>query len=254
MNDFTKFSLTGLVIMITHTLEAITGFGCTVLALPFVALLLGIKVAVPVLCVLAWLLAIYIVVRSRRMIKWKEFLFIIIYVGLGLPIGIILFDKLPAKTLSIVLACFMVSVGGLGFIKTIKNKAKSTGNLRAVSKNFIMKTFLFCGGIIHGAFSSGGPFVVIYAAKALPDKSLFRVTLCLLWSTLNTILMIHWTISGGVWSKEIAIAILITLPFLIGGMILGDYLHHKVDEYYFRISVYGVLGTSGIIMAISNIF
>ena len=50
--------LFGMVVLITHFLEGITGFGCTVLALPFCIMLVGIKAAVPVLVILAWILAL----------------------------------------------------------------------------------------------------------------------------------------------------------------------------------------------------
>ena len=44
-----SYFLLGWVVLITHFLEGITGFGCTVLALPFAILLVGTKQAVPVL-------------------------------------------------------------------------------------------------------------------------------------------------------------------------------------------------------------
>ena len=79
MNEITRIILLGLVVLITHCLEGITGFGCTVLALPFIAMLLGVKTAVPVLVVLAWVLAGYIIIKSWKDINWKEFGFIVLY-------------------------------------------------------------------------------------------------------------------------------------------------------------------------------
>ncbi len=37
----TTLVLSGLVVFVTHALEAVTGFGCSVLAMPFVSALLG---------------------------------------------------------------------------------------------------------------------------------------------------------------------------------------------------------------------
>ncbi len=242
-----------MVIFLTHCLEGITGFGCTVLALPFVVLLLGIKTAVPVLVVLAWILAAYIIMRSHQHIKWREFLFIVIHVGLGLPFGIYMFDNFSPDTLKGILAVFMVFVGIHGFVKTSQNKtAMLNGSHTTVAKKtLLMRGILLLGGIIHGAFGSGGPFVVIYASKALTNKALFRVTLCLLWLSLNTIMIIKWTINGQVWTHHVGRYTVFSLPFLLGGMLLGDYLHHKVNEYYFKLIVYFVLVASGLIMGLS---
>jgi len=42
--------------------------------------------------------------------------------------------------------------------------------------------------------------------------------------------------------------LLATFPFLLAGIFVGDYLHHRVSEYYFRLTVYGVLAVSGAVL------
>ncbi|MFA5689822.1 MAG: sulfite exporter TauE/SafE family protein [Kiritimatiellales bacterium] len=246
MDPLTAILIFGVIVLITHLLEGITGFGCTVLALPFAVMLLGLETAVPVLVVLAWLLSTYIVLTSRKHIQWKQFAFIAVYAGIGLPVGMILFGYLPESALKMLLGFFMIGVGVRGFIKTLH-----TGYAVAAGqdcRSIWMKLVLVSGGIIHGAFGSGGPFVVIYAGRALPDKSLFRVTLCMLWTILNTILMIKWTAAGDVWSPAVFKIIGISLPFLIAGTLIGDWLHHRVNERLFRLAVYGVLFLAGVAM------
>ena len=138
----------------------------------------------------------------------------------------------------------MIGVGLRGFIKTWRD-----GHAIAPAKDtrsIWMRLVLTVGGIIHGAFGTGGPFVVIYAGKALPDKSLFRVTLCMLWTILNTILIVKWTATGGVWTPQVIKATSMALPFLAAGLLVGDWLHHRVNERRFRLTVYGVLFLSGV--------
>jgi len=244
MDPLTVILIFGIVVFFTHLLEGITGFGCTVLALPFAALLLGLHTAVPVLVVLGWLLSVYIVITSRKHIQWKQFLFIVIHAAIGLPIGMMLFDRLPEAALKTLLAVFMVGVGVRGFIKTWRSGHEMAP--AQDSRSIWMRLILLLGGIIHGAFGTGGPFVVIYAGKALPNKSLFRVTLCMLWAVLNTILIMKWTITGGVWTPPVIKATSIALPFLAAGLFAGDWLHHRVNERRFRLTVYGVLFLSGV--------
>lgn len=253
MEEWLKIFLVGLVVLITHCLEGITGFGCTVLALPFIVLLLGVKTAVPVLVVLAWLLAAYIIFRSWQNIRWKDFGFIVLFVGLGLPIGIVMFDYCPERVLLTVLTIFMVGVGIHGFYKTMKHKHQEGGIVDVTTRpvhNWLTRSVLLLGGMVHGAFGTGGPFVVIYATRALPAKTLFRVTLCLLWFSMNAIMMLKWTIAGNVWNKTTVFYTMAAMPFLIGGMLLGDWLHNKVAEYHFRLLVYLVLAISGVFMAL----
>lgn len=235
--------------MLSHLLEGITGFGCTVIALPFLTLVLGIKTSVQLLCLQAVIMAIYIVSRSWKSIQWKEFLFIVICVGLGMPIGMTLFRKMSPVGLCIILACFMIGVGIHGLIMSLKAKLAA----KPVKKSWYMSLILFCGGIIHGAFGTGGPFVVIYASKALPDKSLFRVTLSMLWLTVNGIRLIEFGRNGLFSNAEIMHVFWWNLPFMVVGIVIGDWLHHKTNALTFRLCLYGVLAIAGCVMLISNI-
>ena len=253
--SWTQMLLVGLIVFVTHAIEGITGFGCTVLAMPFIVLLLGIHVAKPVLAVLAWLLAGYIVAVSWKKIVWKEFYFIVLFVGLGLPVGMVIYKYLNEDALKGLLSLVMIAVGIHGFVKTWRSHRRNSTPGRTpepfcpVPKNLFMRTILFLGGIVHGMFATGGPFVVIYASKAIPDKSLFRVSICLLWLTLNTVLIFGFTFIDNVWTPDMTGILLLTLPFLVAGMLFGDFLHHRVNEYAFRLIVYALLlGTGFVVM------
>jgi len=255
MNTLVTILLTGITVFCTFTLEGISGFGSTVLALPFIIMLLGLHQAVPFLSSLGWVLALYIVIRSRRDISWKEYGFIALHVALGIPVGLLLMARIPARPMTAVLVGFMLVVGVRGLL-TLYRQRRSSQALPAAEmppKNILMRAVLFAGGIIHGAFSSGGPFVVIYAARALPDKSLFRVTLSMLWLTVNSIMLIKWSVAGNVWNRELGMAIVCALPFICCGMVLGDWLHHKVNSYYFRVLVYSLLVVAGSILFFSRV-
>ncbi|MDR1384525.1 MAG: sulfite exporter TauE/SafE family protein [Planctomycetaceae bacterium] len=254
MNNIYQILLIGVIVFVTHLLEGITGFGCTVLALPFVTMILGIKEAVPVLAVLAWILAGYVVMTSRKKIVWKEYIYIVLHVGAGLPLGMFVFQKTSPVYLKFFLAIFMMIIGINGLCRNWKksktDKLPETDQElvnHSVKKNIAMSLILFFGGLVHGAFAGGGPFVVVYASKALRNKSLFRVSLCMLWLTMNSLLMIQYTATN-VWTQKTGVILLIVLPFLAAGMLIGDFLHHRVNDYYFRLSVYGTLAASGGIM------
>lgn len=286
MNTIQQTLLVGAIVLVTHGLESITGFGCTVLALPFIAMVLGIRTAVPLLVVLAWFLAGYIVIRSRRAIQGRVFLFILLHAAIGLPLGIWLFDYLPEKSLKLFLSLVMISVGGQGLARNLRAAPipPSAGQvspsfarpsvclpengieflasegaakmpcalaLGASPSGWLMRGVLVLAGVIHGAFGAGGPLVVIYASRVLTEKTLFRVTLCMLWLCLNTLLIFKWTWAGGVWNRQVAIQLAVALPFLAVGMIAGDCLHQRVNERFFRILVYAVLILAGVVLLLA---
>lgn len=236
--------LFGLVVLIAHFLEGITGFGCTVLAMPFCIMLTGIKVAKPVLTICGALLCLYVVLVSYKDILWKQYLRIIIFVGIGLPIGMWAFNKLPENVLKKILAIFMIVVSIRGLLICYRG-SKRTKPINDYLLNFI----LFIGGCIHGAFTSGGPLVIIYAAEKLKNKSNFRSTLCMVWVTLNVII-VGQTFAKGDITPQVMKLLLFSLPFLLVGAILGNYAHYKIKDTIFSKMVYIVLFISAIFMFI----
>jgi uncharacterized membrane protein YfcA len=235
--------LVGIVVFVTHALEAVTGFGCTVLAYPFVMAITGdIGFSKIILCLLGWLLALYIAIVRFKDINWRQFGIISSLAVLGLPVGIYLFKSFDQNLLTRLLGCFIFISACIQLYIIYRNRiANSSGYLRYL--------YLFLGGIVHGAFAIGGPFIVLYSAKALKNKAEFRATMCLLWSCLNTLLIIQFFIDGQL-TQKIGVNLLAQLSFLIAGVIVGEIIHKKVDEELFKKIVFWLLAIIGLIMLI----
>ena len=127
----------GVIVLVTHMMEGITGFGCTVLAMPFAIMLVGINIAKPTLTILGLILCLYVVIISFKDILWKEFKRIALFVGIGLPVGIWIFNKLPEKALIKVLAVFMIIIAIRGLYISFSHYRRT----KAVNKwilNFIL--------------------------------------------------------------------------------------------------------------------
>lgn len=239
--------LSGLVIFITHTLEAVTGFGCAVLAMPFVTALLGLRMGVMVITVLAWILALYFAVVKFKDIDWKQYAIITGFMLLGLPIGMYLFRSVDSSSLKMVLALFILAVSAYQLYRLGTNKeTKAPLKARAALPYYLL---LIGGGIIHGIFSSGGPLVVLYASRQLQQKGTFRATLCLLWTTLNTIIIATYLIEGS-FTAPIAKTTALLVPFVLAGIVAGEKIHDKVNERMFSLIVFGMLFLTAIFMLI----
>lgn len=250
MSETVQLILIGIIVLITNFQEGITGFGCTALALPFVALLLGdVELAKHILVPIAYMLALAIVIMSRKQIVWREYWRIVLLAGIGLPIGMWISKSLPKEGMQWLLAAVFTLIGIHGLIRESSRKGKqvpATG-----LKKTLLSGIVPLGGVMQGAFGSGGPLVVVYATRALVDKSSFRVTLCMVWVTLNTILLTDWIRDPRYHAINMHAmrAVLICMPFTIGGLVLGNFAHHKVNETVFRRMVYAVLSASGMAMA-----
>lgn len=247
MPEVYKYLLVGLVVCFTSFQEGVTGFGATVLALPFVTLLLGLEVAVPALFMQAWILAGLIVLEARRNIVWHEYFHILLFVVLGLPFGMWMRHSIDPYVLKWILAGFMIAIGAQGLIQIMMGKRRSKMDR---NRKLLASLFLPIGGVIHGAFASGGPLVVIYATRAIADKLLFRVTMCMMWFTINTVMIVQWLLSKAPHAASFKVLAL-CLPFTLVGLYIGNKAHYRIDEEAFRKVVYSVLIASGMVLICS---
>jgi uncharacterized membrane protein YfcA len=239
--------LSGLVVFFTHALEAVTGFGCAVLAMPFVTTLLGMRQGIIVITILSWLLALYMAISKRKQLNFLQFGVICGCMAIGLPLGMYFFRIIDVIFLKKILGIFIVIASAWQLFLRLGHK--DPGKLEALRgiRALPYYGFLIIGGIVHGMFSTGGPLVVIYASRALPDKGQFRATLCLLWTVLNTVIIGAYLIEGSV-TLPIARTTGLLAPFVVFGVIAGEKIHRKVNEQIFSVIVFFMLLVTGFFM------
>jgi uncharacterized membrane protein YfcA len=249
MTDIVKYLLIGLIVLLANTLESITGFGATIAELPFVSALVGIKTAVVSLCIVSLTLSVYVVIRFHKKIDKRTYLNIVIFALIGMPIGMLAFAYLPERTLKIALGSFIIFAALHGFMVIISKRERKPIN------NIVLRIVLIIGGIVHGAFASGGPFLVVYASEKIKGKGSFRATMCAVWTTLNTVLLAKYIMTGAFVIRQVAPVYLTALPFLAIGIAAGMYLHKKVSQKLFTVIVNCILLAAGCTMlglAIAN--
>jgi uncharacterized membrane protein YfcA len=237
----THFAFAGAIFFAAHLVGSTSGFGSNVLGLPLLALVVGIDPGKQALVVLGVLLCAYMTVRWRSQVDLRQLAFILAVTAVGLVIGMIVAARLDRRVSAILLATFVFLVGLRGLFDLAPD-------VRAPA--WARKVMLFLGGVVHGAFTTGGPVLVVYCQRALPDKSVFRATLSVMWLLLGIGLMMGWTLSHE-WDPQTPRLCLVGLPFMLGGLVVGEYLHHRVDERRFRSVVNLTLIAVGIVLALT---
>jgi uncharacterized membrane protein YfcA len=107
---------------------------------------------------------------------------------------------------------------------------------------------LLLGGLIHGLFASGGPLVVYVVGRQITDKRAFRATLFGIWTLMNVLLLCSYAWAGRLsWESAQLTATL--LPSVLGGVALGNWLHHRLDAALFRKLVFVLLGLGALLLA-----
>jgi len=240
--DLLTVLLVGLVIFGASIMESITGFGSGIISMPFLAVLIGLKTAVPMTMVISVIFTTYMLVTNYKKIAWKVYLTIIAYVILGLPIGIFVFSYFNENTLKLILGIFILVFALRALIRT-KYPGRAAGSK---AYGVFQRIMLVMGGIAQGAFATGGPFIVIYSADKIKEKSCFRATMSCVWLTLNSILLTKNFILGGIMTGQVFAGVAAAIPFFIIGTVIGLKLHNKVSIKAFTLMINIVLLAAGV--------
>ncbi len=213
-----------LIIFISNIIQTITGFAGTALAMPLSLKLEGTEGAKPVLNLVALLVSVYVVIAHFKDIDWKQFLVIVLTVGVGFGVGYLV-EMIPieSKILLYVYGAIVIVIAIVFFFIDFE---------KVSLPKWLMLIFLFLGGIIHKLYVSGGPFVVIYALHELKDKNKFRATLSLLWIILNSMIFTTEMIEG-VFTSHTWILFSIGAGVTVVSLILGSLIAPKLSKKLF---------------------
>ena len=233
----------GVFIFIAFTLEAITGFGSIVIALALGAQLVPIEQLVPILSTLS-------VVMSATMV-WRHHTHIdrALLLRTVLP-GMVLGTALGYAAKPLLDAGLMRQLFGVLIVWFASRELWRLRHTHAPAPRpqWLSQTLVVLAGITHGLFASGGPLLVYAASGMAINKARFRATLVSVWLTLNTGLTLAFWLDGRLLPALPKAAAY--LPVIAAGFALGDWLHHRVSEARFRLAIYAMLCTTGILLTL----
>ena len=233
------------IVLVSFTVQALSGFGSIIIAVTLGSHFFPIQTLVPVLVPLDLVLNGYITLRYHNRVDAPLLLKKIFpFMGAGLAVGLLLMNRLPALTLKIIFGVFVVLLS-IGELVAYLRKGPGRGITPAGTA-----LLLIIGGMAQGVFASGGPPVVYALGRTVRDKGIFRSTLSCLWLTADAILMVNFFVLGRFNEFTLRHSALLLAPVVLG-MAIGDRLHHRINEDYFRIIIYCLLLIAGISILLS---
>jgi uncharacterized protein len=232
--------LLAIFVLFAYTVEAVTGFGSIVIALSLGALLLPVSELLPVLVPLNILMTGWLSWRLRHHIDVRLLATRILpLMGIGTLVGYLLLPFLHEQWLKPLFGLLIVWFAGRELWRLHRNRPVH-------HPHWITPPLILSAGITHGLFASGGPLLVYALVGTKLDKARFRATLISVWFVLNSSLTLAFLLDGRLHS---ALPTIVWLAGLIPvGVLLGGYLHHRVDESVFRKLVYALLVVTGALL------
>jgi hypothetical protein len=229
--------------------EAVAGFGGTVLVVSIGATRFSIAHVLAVFLPLNLALSGYLALRHRRVVAGRYLVARVLpAMAVGMAGGTALALTVAADRAKLAFAILVVAVALRELIR-LAHRGDAAAPPPAGATQLVVLTL---AGVIHGWFATGGPLVVAIASRALPAKDTMRATLAVLWFALNTVVVARLATNGDLDGATLTTSAAI-VPALIVAIALGEWVHHRTSQTAFRCVVATLLLAIGTVLAIRQL-
>ena len=220
------------------------GFGDAVVAMPLLAMAVGLKTASPLVAFVGPTISLLILAGSWRKVEFKAAGRLIAATLLGIPVGIYGLARLPEAPLKIALGLVILLYGVFGLVRP-RAKLKN-------EKAWMPWALGASAGVLGGAYNTNGPPIVAYGMlRGWPPES-FRATLQGYFLPTGLAILAGHGIAG-LWTGTVLKLFVYSLPAIVLGVLLGGLLHKKLTHEIFAKLVYIALAIMGAAMLLREI-
>mgnify|MGYP000925855579 FL=1 len=241
--DLVTIILVLVILFVSSLVRSTLGFGDALIAMPLVVMLVGIKAATPLIAIIAIIIASYIAITNKEHLNLKSTYKLIIFTILGIPIGLFWLKEVDETIVKITLAVIIILFALFRLYRphlvTIKTEKFS---------------FLFgiISGILGGAYNTNGPPIIIYGTLRRWEPKNFRVILQGVLLPTNIFIAAGHGISG-LWTINVILLLLYSLPVVIFAIILGTKLHNVLPKDKYDKIIYYALILIGAMLIINSL-
>ena len=245
MNLFDQLTLLhmlwiGFAVFSAYVVRGMSGFGAGLITAPMLALVIPVHVVIPATGLLVFVLFIFLTIRDRRSVIWRELKLLVAPTVLGVVAGLVLFRSLENHLLLVLLGSFLV------LYATYMFAVHALGLPQFRCSERWAWPLGFAGSFIDTLFGGGGgTLVVIYMHARGIGKMEFRATLAMLWF-IEMIARIGGYGIAGYYTRDVLLLVAALLPITWAGTWVGERLGNRISPDTFSRILAALLMLSGI--------
>jgi hypothetical protein len=209
-----------LVVLFLSTLvRSALGFGEALVAVPLLALIMPIQVAVPIAVLISITVAAVVLVQDWQHVHVRSAGWLVISTLIGMPLGVLLLTRVPGD---IVKACLGVVIIGFCAASLMYRRPA------VLQDDRLAWAFGFGAGVLGGAYGMNGPPLVMYGTLRGWSPQRFRATLQGYFLPASMTSMIGYWLAG-LWKADVTRYYLLALPGVLVAIFLGRVIHARMD-------------------------
>lgn len=230
--------------------SGISGFGFALLSITLLSFFVHVKAAVVFLVLHTLTQNIIQFIHLRKFFDLKSVIPLLTGGMLGVPPGVLFLKSMDAvlvqKALGVVVILFVLQSVLKGQERQTPQYSIKKKETRTTNKGIAGLTGI-TGGMLMGAFLSGGPPIVMYAVKAGGSKYQIKATMQSFFLFSNIYSLTLYSLSG-LMTLDVLLESAKFLPVSIAGTVLGIRLFKGMSTAMFNKLLYAFLFVLGVVM------
>jgi hypothetical protein len=231
------------VIFAASFIRSAFGFGDALIAMPLLAIIVGIKTATPLVAMIATTITVTILLRhwreARLGIAWR----LIISSFIGIPLGLLFLKNSHDVIIKLILSVTILSFSIYALTKP------RVLYLKTEKSSYL---FGFIAGILGGAYNTNGPPVVVYGSLRRWPPNTFKATIQGYFLPIGLMILVgHYT--AGLWTRPVLQLYALSLPVVLLAILVGGRLGRSIPEGKFDRFVHTLLIAIGILLMVQTV-
>lgn len=217
-------ALLAIVVFAAALLQTLSGFGFSLIVMPLITLVMGLRTAAPLVALAGLTLYTINVIRYRRSINFDEVLRLGAAAALGVPVGVWALTSVSESIIKPALGLILIAYALYSLL------APKVAQLQAKGWVYVAG---FAAGCLGGAYNTPGPPVVVYGSLRHWPKDEFRAAVQSLF-----FLTASLTVASHFFARRLTGSILTfyaaAVPAMLLGLFVGARIDRRVDKDRFR--------------------
>jgi uncharacterized membrane protein YfcA len=206
------------VIFLATVIRSAFGFGEALIAVPLLALLIPVEIAVPLAVLVSITVAVVVVIEDWHKVHLGSAWRLVVSTLFGIPLGLLLLTAVPESIVKAVLAVVIMAFSAYCLMRKTPLELKD---------DRLAWVFGFAAGILGGAYGMNGPPLVVYGTLRRWSAEHFRATLQGYFLPASVIGMAgYWR--AGLWVPAVTRYFLLSLPVVAASIVLGRMVNRRL--------------------------
>lgn len=224
-----ELAVVAVVFLLAAVVQAVTGFGFALVAVPLLAVVVDPAPAVVATTVVSLLLSAVVVRADWAQVRWRDVGVVSAAGIVGMPLGLAVLARVPERVLTAVIAVVLLASTAI----------VARGLRLPPGRRTEVVVGLTSGALLTSTGMNGPPLVVAFQAQGMAPRP-FRGTLSAVFLAQGVAAVALLAAGGQVTAPALA-AVAVGVPMLALGWLLGDRVFRALDPVAFRRVVLGLL-------------